>query len=67
VRNVQTIGGLCSQMPAGEPSADDYLHWLSVEITGLPDMFNGANENFATAVIEGALAMAGDSVDLDAV
>jgi hypothetical protein len=25
------------------------------------------NENFATAVIEGALALAGDSVDLDAV
>jgi hypothetical protein len=30
-------------------------------------MFCGLNENFATAVIEGALALAGDSVDLDAV
>jgi hypothetical protein len=28
-------------------------------------MFSGVNENFATAAIEGALTMAGDSVDLD--
>jgi hypothetical protein len=27
-------------------------------------MFSGVNENFTTAVIEGALAMAEDSVDL---
>jgi hypothetical protein len=67
VRNVQSIGGLCLQMHVGEPSAEDYLHWLSVEITGIPDMFNGVNENFATAAIEGALVMARDSVDLDAV
>jgi hypothetical protein len=54
-------------MPAGETSVEGYLSWLSEEITGLPDMFSGVNENFATAAIEGALAMAGDSVDLDVV
>jgi hypothetical protein len=41
VGNVQTIGGLCSQMPTDEPSAEDYLHWLSMDVTGLPDMFSG--------------------------
>jgi hypothetical protein len=30
-------------------------------------MFSGANENFATVAIEGALTMVGDSVDLDVV
>jgi hypothetical protein len=30
-------------------------------------MFSGVNENIASAAIEGALAMAGDSVDLDTV
>jgi hypothetical protein len=62
--NIQTIEGLCSQMATEEPSAGDYLRWLSEEVSGLPNMFNGVNENFATAAIEGALAMAGDSVDL---
>jgi hypothetical protein len=65
VRNAQTIGGLCSPMPEGEPSARDYLHWLSTEMSGLPDMFGGVNENFITAAVEGALVMAGSSVDLD--
>jgi hypothetical protein len=51
-------------MPMKEPSAKDYICWLSEEISGLPDMFSGVNENFTTAVIEGALAMAEDSVDL---
>jgi hypothetical protein len=46
-------------MPEGEPSAMDYLRWLSTEISGLPDMFGGVNENFITAVVEGALVMAG--------
>jgi hypothetical protein len=54
-------------MPVGEPSAEDYLHWMSAEITSLPNMFSGVNENFSTTMIEGALAMAGDSVDLDIV
>jgi hypothetical protein len=67
VRNVETIGDLCSQMPVGEPSAEDYLRWLSMEITGLPDMFSGVNEKFATATIEGDLAIARDSVDFDGV
>jgi hypothetical protein len=63
--NVRTIGGLCSPVLAEEPSAGDYLRWLSEEISGLPDMFIGVNENSTTAAIEGALTMAGDSVDLD--
>jgi hypothetical protein len=66
VCNAQTIGGLCSLMPEGEPLAIDYPHWLSAEISSLPDMFGGVNDNFVTAAIEGALVMAGDSVDLNA-
>jgi hypothetical protein len=65
--NIQTIGGLCSLMPMEEPSAEYYLRWLSEEVSGLPVMFIGVNENFASAAIEGALAMDGDSVDLDVV
>jgi hypothetical protein len=38
VHNTQTIGGLCSPMPEGEPSTADYLCWLSTEISGLLDM-----------------------------
>jgi hypothetical protein len=56
VRNAQAIGGLCSPMPEGEPSAMDCLL----------DMFGGVNENFATTAVEGALTMAGDSIDLEA-
>jgi hypothetical protein len=67
VGNVQTIGGLCSLMPAEEPSVEDCLCWLLEEISGLPEMFSGVNENFATAAVEGALAMVEDSVDLDVV
>jgi hypothetical protein len=40
---------------------------VSEEISGLLDMFRGVNENFATAAIEGALAMVEDSIDLDVV
>jgi hypothetical protein len=54
-------------MPAEEPSIEDYLRWLSDEIFDLPDMFSGVNENFATAAIEGAFAMASDSIDPDVV
>jgi hypothetical protein len=64
---VQSIGGLCSVMSAEEPSVEDYLNRLSEEVTGLLDMFSGVNENFATAAIEGALALAGNSVDLEGV
>jgi hypothetical protein len=65
--NVQTIRGLCLQMAVEEPSAMDYLRWLLEEVSSPLEMFSGVNENFATVAIEGALAMAGDSVDLDAV
>jgi hypothetical protein len=54
-------------MHAEVPLVDDYLCWLSDEISGLPDMLSGVNENFPTAAIEGALAMAGDSIDHDIV
>jgi hypothetical protein len=64
---VQSIGGLCSAMSAKEPSVEDYLNWLSEEVTGLPDMFSGMNENFATTAIDGALALASNSIDLKAV
>jgi hypothetical protein len=47
--------------------AVDYLYWLSEEASGLPELFSSVNENFATAAIEGALMMVGDSVDLDVV
>jgi hypothetical protein len=53
-------------MSVEEPSVEDYLDWFSKEMAGLPDMFCGVNENFATAMIEGALVLAGDSVDLEA-
>jgi hypothetical protein len=66
VPNAQAIGGLCSPMHESEPLAVDYLQWLSIEISGLPDMFGGVNENFATTAVKGALAMAGDPVDLEA-
>jgi hypothetical protein len=36
-------------------------------VSGLSDVFNGVNENFATAAIQGALALAGNSVDPEAV
>jgi hypothetical protein len=65
--NVQTIKGLSSPMPTEEPSAGDYHHWLLDEMCGLPSMFSGVNENFASAAIVGALAMTGDSIDLDIV
>jgi hypothetical protein len=66
VRNPQTIRGFCSPMPEGEPSAVDYLPWLSTELSGLLDMFGGINGNFVTATVEGVLMMVLDSVDLDA-
>jgi hypothetical protein len=31
-----------------------------------PDMFGGVNENFATVMVEGALSMASDSINLEA-
>jgi hypothetical protein len=66
VERVQSIRGLCLTMPAGKPSVVDYLNWLSEEVYGLPDMFSGVNQNFATAAIERALTLAGASIDLEA-
>jgi hypothetical protein len=63
---VERIGSLCLMMPAEEPSVEDYLNWLSKEVSGLPDVFSGLNENIATSAIEGALTLAGDSIDLEA-
>jgi hypothetical protein len=63
----QSIGGLCSVMSTEEPSVEDYLNWLSEGMAVLPDMFSGVNENFASVAIEGALALAGSSVDLEVV
>jgi hypothetical protein len=66
VCNVQSIGGLCLLMPEGEPLAADYIRWLSAEVTGLPEMFAIVNKKFISAAVEGALVMAGDFIDLDA-
>jgi hypothetical protein len=54
-------------MSVEEPSVEDYLNWLSEEVASLLDMFSGMNENFATTAIEGALALAGNLVDLEVV
>jgi hypothetical protein len=64
---IRSISALCLVMPAEEPSADDYLSWLSEEVSGLPDVFSGVNENFTTAATEGVLTLADDSIDLKAV
>jgi hypothetical protein len=64
--NIQSIKGLCSPMPEVDSLATDYIRWLSTEVAGLPEMFAGVNENFISAVVKGALMMAGESIDLDA-
>jgi hypothetical protein len=64
VHNIQSIGGMCSSMPVSDPSAADYIRWLSAEVTGLPLMFASVNENFVSTMVKGALVMAGDSIDL---
>jgi hypothetical protein len=53
-------------MPEGDPLDVGYIRWLSVEVGGLPEMFAGVNENFISTAVEGALVMAGESVDLNA-
>jgi hypothetical protein len=67
IHNIRGIGGLCSLMPEGHPSATDYICWVFKEVADLPKVFAGVNENFISATVEGALLMAGDSIDLDAV
>jgi hypothetical protein len=43
IHNIHSIGGLCSPMPEGDPSAADYIHWLSVEVADLLKVFAGMN------------------------
>jgi hypothetical protein len=43
------------------PSIVDYMHWFAVELPSLSDVLAGVNENFVSARLERALAMAGDS------
>jgi hypothetical protein len=64
---IHSLDGLCLTVSAEKPSVEDYLNWLSEEVSGLPDVFSGVNENFATAAIEGALVLAGDSIDPEVV
>jgi hypothetical protein len=49
-----------------EPSAMDYIRWLSAEVTGLLETFAGVNGNFISAVVEGTLVIARNSIDLAA-
>jgi hypothetical protein len=58
-------GAYAHRCPQRSP-IEDYLCWLSDEVSDLPSMFSSVNENFASAATEGALAMAEDSIDLDA-
>jgi hypothetical protein len=44
----------------------DYMRWLAAEVTCLPEVFAGVNENFISTAVEGVLVMAGGSVDLAA-
>jgi hypothetical protein len=64
--NVQSIGSLFSPMPEGEPSVADYIRWLSIEVTCLPEVFAGINENFISTMLDGTLVMARGSVNLAA-
>jgi hypothetical protein len=43
-----------------------YLRWFSAELSGLPEMFAGVNENFVSTAVEGTLVMVGSSIDLGA-
>jgi hypothetical protein len=64
--NIQSIRGMCLLMSEGDPSTADYIRWLSMEVGGLPEMFAGVNENFISVVVEGALIMARESANLNA-
>jgi hypothetical protein len=65
-RNIQSLGGICLPILAGEPSVEDYVPWLTAEAACLPKLFAGVNENFISVTVEGVLVMAGDSIDLAA-
>jgi hypothetical protein len=64
--NINRIEGLCSLIHEGEPSAMDYIRWLSVKVTGLPKMFPNINGNLISAAIESSLMITGNSIDLAA-
>jgi hypothetical protein len=66
VHNIHSIGGSCSSIPEGDPFTADYLHWFSMEVGGLPEVFTGINENVISAAVEGTLVMAGPFVNLGA-
>jgi hypothetical protein len=53
-------------MPDVDPSAVNYIHWLSTEVSSLLKIFASVNKNFIFAVVECALVMAEESVDLNA-
>jgi hypothetical protein len=63
--NVQSIRGLYSPMPEGEPSVADYIRWLSTEVTGLPEVIAGMNKKFVSATVEGTLMTIAGSIKLD--
>jgi hypothetical protein len=52
-------------MLEGNPSAVGYIHWLSMEVGGLPNFFASVNKNFISTTVEGALVMVGESIDLN--
>jgi hypothetical protein len=64
--NIQSVRGLCSLMPEGEPLVTDYIRWLSAEVTGFLEVFADVNENFVSATVKGTLAMVGGSIELSA-
>jgi hypothetical protein len=50
---------------AGGRSFGCELYWVSKQVADLLKVFACVNENFISAVVEGALTMAGGSIDLD--
>jgi hypothetical protein len=66
--SITSLGGICSPVPGTVPSAEDYIHWLKLEVDFLPQVFAGVNENFVSVAVEGVLEMVrgGSSIDLEA-
>jgi hypothetical protein len=55
--NINSLGGICTPIGDGAPSADDYLRWLKSEVDVLPEVFFGVNENIVSVTLEGVLYM----------
>jgi hypothetical protein len=51
-------------MPEDKFLVADYVRWLAAEVTDLPEVFFGVNENFISTTVEGILVMDGGSIDL---